>query len=74
MGWPRSTRRRRLDNDELVAIKRFDRDKHLPEIEAEAYRREVEALQNLQHPSIVRIIEHGEDPNRRPYLVLEMDA
>jgi serine/threonine protein kinase len=35
---------RRVDNDELVAIKRFDRDKHLPAIEAEAYRREVDAL------------------------------
>jgi serine/threonine protein kinase len=61
----------RLDNDGLVAIKRFDREKHLPKIEAEAYRREVEALQNLQHPNILRIIEHGEDSNRRPYLVLE---
>ncbi len=28
---------RDLESDELVAIKRFDRDKHLPEIEAEAY-------------------------------------
>ena len=62
---------RRLDNDELVAIKRFDKDKHLPELEAEAYRRELEALQNLRHPNIVRIIEHGEDSNRRPYLALE---
>ena len=62
---------RRIDNDELVAIKRFDKGKHLPEFEAEAYRREVEALQNLQHPNILRIIEHGEDPNRKPYLVLE---
>jgi serine/threonine protein kinase len=56
---------RRLDNDEFVAIKRFDKDKHLPKIEAEANCRELEALEKLRHPNIVRIIEHGEDANRR---------
>jgi hypothetical protein len=62
---------RDLENDELVAIKRFDRDKLLPEIEAEAYRREVEALRNLIHPNILRIRESGEDSSGRPFLVLE---
>jgi len=38
---------RDLETDGLVAIKRFDKDLHLPELEAEAYRREVEALRNL---------------------------
>jgi serine/threonine protein kinase/septal ring factor EnvC (AmiA/AmiB activator) len=56
--------------DELVAVKRFDGTKHLPEIEAEAYRREVEALQNLRHPNILKILDHGKDDHERPFLVL----
>lgn len=61
---------RDLVTDELVAVKRFDRTKHLPEIEAEAYRREVEALQNLRHPNILKILNHGKDDSGRPFLVL----
>ena len=38
-------RARDLVTDELVAVKCFDRDRHLPEIEREAFWREVEALQ-----------------------------
>jgi hypothetical protein len=45
---------RDLEQDELVAIKRFDRDRLLPELEAEAFRREVEALRNLIHPNILK--------------------
>lgn len=62
---------RDLESDELVAIKRFDRDRHLPEIEAEAYRREVEALRNLHHPKILRIKDQGEDDGGKPLIVLE---
>jgi serine/threonine protein kinase len=62
---------RDLENDAPVAIKRFDRDKHLPELEAEAYRREVEALRDLSHPHILRILDHAEDDHGRPFLVLE---
>jgi AAA domain/Protein kinase domain len=62
---------RDLENDELVAIKRFDRDKLLPELEAEAFRREVEALRNLIHPNILKIRDSGEDGHGRPFLVLE---
>ena len=62
---------RDLQTDELVAIKRFDQTRHLPEIEAEAYRREVEALQNLLHPNILKILGNGCDDNSRPFLVLE---
>jgi hypothetical protein len=32
---------RDLQTDGLVAVKRFDRDRHLPEIEREAFDREV---------------------------------
>src|SRR5262245_16265717 len=62
---------RDLETDEIVAIKRFDRDLHLPELEAEAYRREVEALRNLSHPNILRILDQAEDDRQRPFLVLE---
>jgi serine/threonine protein kinase/superfamily I DNA/RNA helicase len=62
---------RDLENDELVAIKRFDRDRLLPELEAEAFRREVEALRNLIHPNILKIYDSGEDAEGRPFLVLE---
>lgn len=60
-----------LDTQEQVAIKRFDRDRLLPEIEAEAYRREAEALRNLIHPHILSIRDTGEDENQKPFLVLE---
>src|SRR5262245_15737662 len=62
---------RDIERDELVAVKRFDRDRHLPELEAEAYRREVEALRNLSHLHILRILDQGEDERSRPFLVLE---
>ncbi len=62
---------RDLEKDELVAIKRFDRDKHLPEIEAEAFRRELEALRNLIHPNILKIRDSGEVAHGHPFLVLE---
>lgn len=65
-------RARDLATDELVAIKRFDRDRHLPEIEREAFVREVDALQNLKHPNIVRMLDSGEDDNGSFYVVLEL--
>ena len=34
---------RDLHTDQLIAVKRFDRDLHLPEIEKEAFLREVDA-------------------------------
>ena len=60
-----------LSSERPVAVKRFDRDQHLPAIEAEAYRREVEALRNLRHPHIVEIIDEGEDDVGHPFIVLE---
>lgn len=63
---------RDLKLDTLVAIKRFDRDRHLPEIEREAFLREVDALENLSHPHIVRMLDSGEDETGRFYLVLEL--
>lgn len=62
---------RDIDRDEIVAVKRFDRDAHLPEIEAEAFRRDVAALRNLSHPNILRILDQGEDERGKPFLVLE---
>jgi serine/threonine protein kinase/DNA polymerase III delta prime subunit len=64
-------RGRDFETDELVAIKRFDKDTHLPEIQAEAFRRDVEALTDLKHPHIVQIRDHGEDERGKPFLVLE---
>ena len=65
---------RDLINDNQIAIKRFDRDLHLPRIEREAFEREVEALKNLTHPSIVRIIDSGEDDEGKLFLILELMA
>lgn len=65
-------RARDLETDQSVAVKRFDRDRNVPEIIAEAYAREVEALKCLTHPSIVRILDSGEDDQGLPYLVLEL--
>ena len=63
---------RDIFNDSVVAIKRFDRDIHLPNIEREAYDREVEALKELTHPNIVRILDSGEDEEGKLFLVLEL--
>jgi serine/threonine protein kinase len=63
---------RDLRSDQLVAIKRFDRDRHLREIEREAFRREVDALQNLSHPNIVRMLDSGEDEEGKFFVVLEL--
>lgn len=59
-----------LESGLHVAVKRFDREKNL-DIEAEAYRREVEALRNVVHPNIIRILDSGEDATGKPFLVLE---
>ena len=63
---------RDLTTDQSVAIKRFDRGRHIPEIIAEAYTREVEALKCLTHPNILRILDSGDDDQGNPYLVLEL--
>ena len=63
---------RDLATDTPVAIKRFDRDKHLPAIEREAFDREVEALSTLSHPNIVQILDFGEDEDGKLFLVLEL--
>ena len=63
---------RDLKSDKLVAIKRFDKDQHLPEIEQEAFQREVEALQNLSHPHIVQMMDSGEDESGHFFVVLEL--
>lgn len=60
-----------VKTDDRVAVKRLDRDRQLPEIAAEAFRRELEALQNLVHPNILRIRDHGEDERQQPFLVLD---
>lgn len=65
-------RGRDIINDNLVAIKRFDRDIHLPRIEREAFEREVEALKNLSHPNIVRILDSGEDDEGKLFVILEL--
>lgn len=63
---------RDLKTDELVAIKRFDKDQHLPEIVQEAFRREVDALRNLSHPHIVKMMDSGEDGSGHFFVVLEL--
>jgi len=65
-------RGRDIVTDDPVAIKRFDRDLHLPRIEREAFEREVEALKNLSHPAIVRIHDSGQDNDGKSFVVLEL--
>ncbi len=55
-----------------VAIKRFDRDVNLPNIDKEAFEREVEALKTLTHPNIIRILDSGEDSEGKLFIVLEL--
>ncbi|MDD5702949.1 MAG: serine/threonine-protein kinase [Dehalococcoidales bacterium] len=63
---------RDIATDTQVAIKRFDRDVNLPQIEREAFDREVEALKNLTHPNVVRILDSGEDEDKKLFLILEL--
>ena len=37
----------------------------------ERFRREIEAIRNLTHPSIVSLFDHGETPDKRLYLVMD---
>lgn len=60
-----------LETEQPVAVKRLNIDSHLPDITAESYRRELDALSNLRHDNILRILAHGTDDKGVPYLVLE---
>lgn len=64
-------RGRELATDEQVAIKVFDRDRQQPDILAESYRREVEALTCLRHPNVIRILGSGDSADGRPFIALE---
>jgi hypothetical protein len=57
-----------------VAVKRFDRDKHLPEIEAESYLLDVEAQRNLVHPNILRMLDSGKDDSWQTIRRTRMDT
>jgi len=63
---------RDVETDELVAIKYFNNDHNIPELEQEAFRREVEALQNLSHDNIVQLLDFGKTEIGKYYLVLEL--
>lgn len=63
---------RDLVTDELVAVKLFEGDRHLPEIQREAFWREVESLKNLTHPHIVRMRDSGEVEPGRYFVVLDL--
>ena len=63
---------RDIQTDQRIAVKRFDRDRNMPEIEKEAFEREVEALRNLSHPNIVEIYDSGEDEEGKYFLILEL--
>lgn len=64
-----------VESEQPVALKVFDRDRHLPEIEAEFFRREVSALAELKHPNIVRILGSATGTDTSPaYIALEWIA
>jgi serine/threonine protein kinase len=63
---------RDIQTDHRIAVKRFDRDRNIPDIEKEAFEREVEALRNLSHPNILEIYDSGEDEEGKYFLILEL--
>lgn len=61
-----------IDGQKSVAIKLFKRDIDADRLHLEAYSRECRALQRLDHPHIVRILDGGTDSESgRRFLVLE---
>jgi ElaB/YqjD/DUF883 family membrane-anchored ribosome-binding protein len=60
-----------IETERPVAIKLLNIDAHLPAITAESYRRELDALSNLRHENILRILAHGKDNAGAPFLALE---
>lgn len=58
-----------MATQEIVAIKLLKR-KAAPE-EAARFMREVKVLAELRHPGIVRYVDHGIWPDKRPYLAME---
>ena len=61
-----------VDGQKSVAIKLFKPDIDADRLHLEAYSRECRALQRLDHPNIVRILDGGTDRNSgRRFLVLE---
>jgi tRNA A-37 threonylcarbamoyl transferase component Bud32/ligand-binding sensor domain-containing protein len=60
-----------LDGNRLCAIKVFDPGVLDDEWSAKRFRREVSALERIEHPNIVRILGHGVTSDREPYLVME---
>jgi superfamily I DNA and/or RNA helicase/serine/threonine protein kinase len=54
-----------------VAVKIFERGSLDEEIITEAFSRELRALKELQHSSIVQLLDWGKDSSERPFLVLE---
>ena len=61
-----------LEDQKPVAIKMFKENLESDRIHLEAYSRENRALQRLDHPNIVRILDGGTDPESgRRFFVLE---
>jgi serine/threonine protein kinase len=60
-----------IETEKPVAVKLLNIDAHLPAITAESYRRELDALSNLRHENILRILAHGTDDKGVPFLALE---
>ena len=65
---------RRVSDDEVVAIKVL----HLELVRSidalTRFQRELDAIQRLHHPNVVRAIDHGTLGDGRPFLVLEYIA
>jgi len=60
-----------VDGQRSVAIKLFPAHLDADRLHLEAYARECQILQRLDHPNIVRILDGGKDDDGRRYLVLE---
>ncbi len=62
--------RARNTDDELVAIKTLSPDADLHDPSAtRRFQQEIEALQQVSHPNILAIVDHGADPDFGPYFV-----
>ena len=70
--WPRSTAPSTWSKTNMFAIKFFKTEAEAGRLHLEAYSRECRALQRLDHPNIVRVLDVGTDPESgRRFLVLE---
>lgn len=59
-----------LDEENLCVVKLFNKEADDNTIQLKIFNREVESLQNLQHPNIIKIIDKGFDNVNKAYFIV----